>query len=453
MLQFRDATFSELLAPGGHACACGKHHVTGLRDLRVGSGVLAELPDVLEQAGKRVPFVVCDADTYRAAGERVMALLNKAGVAARLFVFPERAGKMEPDEAAVGALAMAFDPMCDVVLAVGSGVVNDCCKVLAHAARLPSMVVCTAPSMDGYASNSASMIQNGVKVTIYNACPVAIVADTDILCEAPMHMLHAGLGDMLAKYISVCEWRMAHLVTGEYYCENVAGLMRRAVGDCLAAGDGLVRREGAAVEAVLRGLVLSGVAMSYAEVSRPASGLEHYFSHLWEMMALSRGEASDLHGLQVGVGSALTFRLLDRVRALTPDPENAERFMREFSPTAWEAEMREIFGPAAQAVIDLEYAQFHKNDPSRHAARLERLIPHWPDILAIMAEELPDTAEILSLMRRLGMPMQPADLGISLEDTKKAFIGSREIRDKYLTSSVLWDLGELHAFAAGVGEE
>jgi glycerol-1-phosphate dehydrogenase [NAD(P)+] len=47
-------------------------------------------------------------------------------------------------------------------------------------------------------------------------------------------------------------------------------------------------------------------------------------------------------------------------------------------------------------------------------------------------------------MNKLHMPMTPADLGISREDTQAAFIGSREIRDKYLTSSLLWDLGLLH---------
>lgn len=313
------------------------------------------------------------------------------------------------------------------------------------------MVVATAPSMDGYASNSSSMVRNRVKETLYNACPVSIIADTDILREAPMRMLHAGLGDMLAKYISICEWRIAHLVTGEYYCENVAGLVRASLKKCVTAADGLLRRDPAAVEAVVLGLVLSGVAMSYAEVSRPASGLEHYYSHVWEMMALERDEISDLHGIQVGVGTALTFPLLWRMRDITPDRARAEAAMRDFDPLAWEAEVRDIFGHVAPTIIALE-GVVRKNDPARHAKRLDNIMKGWEEIRAIIQAELPPAEEIDALMTRLGMPRTPEDLHISALDTRRAFLGSREIRDKYLTSSLLWDLGLLHEYAPPADE-
>lgn len=451
MLDFSTADMDALLLPGGHACACGRHHATTLRYLQVKPGALRFLPEALAAAGGRRPFVVCDANTHRVAGARVCALLSGANIPYSLYVYPETPEKMEPDEAAAGSLAMAFDPACDCVLAVGSGVVNDCCKVLAHAAGLPSLVVATAPSMDGYASNSSSMIRQRIKVTLYNACPVGIIADTDILRQAPMPMLHAGLGDMLAKYVSLCEWRISNLVTGEHYCENVAGLVRASLDKCVAAAEGLVRREPAAVEAVANGLILSGVAMSYEASSRPASGLEHYFSHMWEMMALNRGEASALHGIQVGVGTALTLSLLSQVRAITPDRGVAEAAMRSFSQEAWEAEMRDIFGPTAGAIIAAEKNDYHKNDPPSHQERLSRILLGWGDIQAIYRETLPDTASILATMRQLGMAVTPGDLGISPEETRRAFIGSREIRDKYLTSSMLWDLGLLHRYAPTVG--
>ena len=113
-------------------------------------------------------------------------------------------------------------PRCDLFLAVGSGVINDVCKVVSFACGKPQMVVATAPSMDGYASSSSSMHVNEVKTTVYNHCPTAIVADTDIVSQAPMRMLWAGLGDMIAKYVSICEWRMANLIIDEYYCEEIA---------------------------------------------------------------------------------------------------------------------------------------------------------------------------------------------------------------------------------------
>ena len=434
-------SLEQLIAPGGHDCTCGRKHDTELKYLKIGSGAVKYLPEALDKLKVQKPFIVCDKNTYAAAWDRVQPVLAQAGIAYTLFIFPS--DHLEPDEHAVGALCMAFDKSCDIIMAIGSGVVNDCCKVLAYTAGLPSMVVGTAPSMDGYASNSSSMIQNRVKVTLYNACPSAIIADVDILKNAPQRMLWAGLGDMLAKYISICEWRISSLVTGEYYCENVAGLVRQSLKKCVGAAQGLNCREDDAVQSVVEGLVLSGIAMGFARISRPASGLEHYFSHIWEMMALDRGTPYELHGIQVGVGTCLTLKLYEDIRKLVPDRQKAEAFITGFDNSAWEAEMRSIFGGAAEAIIVAEHEKYHKNTPDAHKERLANTLAHWEEIQRIIHEELPAASDIEQLMQSLGMPVKPRDIGVSDADAHKALIGSRDVRDKYLTSSLLWDLGVL----------
>ena len=440
-MSFTSLSLEQLIAPGGHVCACGRHHDTELKYLKIGPGAVKNLPQALYELNVHKPFIVCDKNTYAAAWDCVQPVLAQAGVAYTLFMLPGE--QLEPDEHAVGALCMAFDRSCDIVMAIGSGVVNDCCKVLAHTAGLPSMVVATAPSMDGYASNSSSMIQNRVKVTLYNACPSAIIADVDILKNAPQRMLWAGLGDMLAKYVSICEWRISSIVTGEYYCENVAGLVRQSLKKCVDAAEGLNHREEAAVQSVVEGLVLSGIAMGFARVSRPASGLEHYFSHIWEMMALDRGTPYELHGIQVGVGTYLALKLYEDIRKLVPDKQKAEAFITAFSNHAWEAEMRAIFGGAAEAIILAEHEKYQKNSQDAHRARLKNTLAHWEEIRSIIHEELPPASEIERLMQSLGMPTRPRDIGISDADAYAALLGSRDVRDKYLTSSLLWDLGVL----------
>lgn len=439
----RDMTIEELIRDGGIPCACGKVHRCGLKFFRAGPGAVNALPEALRARGRKRPMLVMDENTLRAAGERVRAALDAAGIPHTDFVFPPTEGKMEPDEYAVGALTMAVDPACDVLVAVGSGVINDCCKVAAHACRLPSMAVCTAPSMDGYCSNSASMIRNHIKVSLYNACPEAIIADTDILATAPDVMLQAGLGDMLAKYVSVCEWRISHLVHGDPYCEEIAGMVRASLRKVVSNAEGLMRRESAALQAVLEGLVISGMAMAFAEISRPASGLEHYFSHLWEMQALQRGKPSDLHGIQVGVGTLLTLWIYEHMLNFDRvDAARAEQAMAEFSPERWEASMRRIFGPIAPSILAIE-DRVGKNRPETQRAHLAAIEDHWREIRGIIREELPPRAQIDAIMARCGMPRTPADLGLTRRDTLDALLGSREIRDKYLTSSLLWDLGLL----------
>ncbi len=426
MQSFDKMSLEELVCAAGYDCDCGKHHVCELQYLKIGRGVIVHLADMIAAMGKKKPFVICDKSTYPVAGQRVCSLLDEANIPYVCYVIPSQ--RPAPAEWEVGSVVMHYDPSCDMLLGVGTGVINDICKVVAHAAGIPSAIVGTAPSMDGYASNSSSMEVNHVKTSLYNHAPVGILLDSEILAQAPMRMLWAGLGDMVAKYISVCEWRIANIVTGEYYCEGIAQLMRTALKKIVANSDGITKRDPDAIQAIAEGLILAGIAMAYAEISRPASGLEHYFSHMWEMQALERGNSYDLHGIQVGVGTVLTMKLYRKIRDIVPDREKAEAHMRSFDVKKWESEVHRIFGKTADEIFVIE-EKGHKNDPVRHAQRLNQLIAHWDEILQIIDEELPDYDELYTCMASTGMPMRPSDLGISMEDTLDAFLGSRDVRD------------------------
>ena len=461
MPNFGKMTLSELIRPEGYVCACGKVHSCPLKYLNIGRGIVEETPKLVAAMGKRRPFVVSDGNTWAVAGRRVDEVLAAAGVAHTNYVIPCTTGesglpgmssqRISPAEWEVGSAIMNFDPECDMILAVGSGVVNDICKVMAKATGRPSAVVGTAPSMDGYASNNAAMEMNHVKVSLYTSVPEGILLDTDILAQAPMRMLWAGLGDMVAKYIAICEWRISNLITGEYYCEDVAELMRAALRKIMAVSQRIPERDPDAIAAVAEGLVLAGIGMAYAEISRPASGLEHYFSHMWEMMALERGEPYDLHGIQVGVGTVLTMRIYEKLAEITPDRARAEAHMRAFDPAAWKAQVRRIFGKTADQILAIE-EKVHKNDPAKHARRLENILNHWEEILKIMREELPDFRWLYDAMAATGMPMEPRDIDVPDGDVINAFVGARDIRDKYLSCSLIWDLGLTDEFAAFLQE-
>ena len=451
MPDFGNMSLSELVRPEGHACACGKRHVCALKYLNIGRGILDEVPKMVAAMGCKKPFVVCDDNTWAVAGRRVDALLSAGGIDHVVYIVPlekPESVRVAPAEWETGGIIMNFDPTCDMFLAVGSGVINDLCKVAAHATGRPTAVVGTAPSMDGWASNSSSMELNHVKVSLYNRGPEGILLDSEIMAQAPMRMLWAGFGDMVAKYIALCEWRISHLVTGEYYCEAIAGLMRAALRRLMAASDRITSRDPDAIASIAEGLVLAGVGMAYAGISRPASGLEHYFSHMWEMMALERGVPYDLHGIQVGVGTLLSMKIYRKLLSdgTRPDRQRAEAHMRAFDATAWEAQVRRIFGRTADQIVAIE-ARTRKNDPARHAKRLDNIIAHWDDILAIIHEELPDYDALRSAMAATGMPLTPSDIDVPVEDVVDAFLGARDIRDKYLSCSLLWDMGLTDEYA------
>ena len=222
--------------------------------------------------------------------------------------------------------------------------------------------------------------------------------------------------------------------------------MRAALQRVMENLDGVAARDPEAVGAVAEGLVLAGVAMSFAQVSRPASGLEHCFSHIWEMMALERGRAYDLHGIQVGVGTMLTLSVYDRIRALKPRMERVESAIAAFDEAAWESRLRRVFGGTAEALIAQAKAR-HGNDADERRRRAARIIERWDEIARVIDEELPDTEALRAKLRRIGLPMRPGEIGVSDQDALDAFVCSRDIRDRYLSSSMLWDIGELETCA------
>lgn len=425
---------------GSAACSCGKKHEAAVEEVVTGSGAVAKLPEFVEKYGAKRPFLLADVNTWTAAGERIGDVLDAAGIEYSKYVFPQTS--LEPDEAAVGAAVMHFDSRCDLVIGVGSGVINDIGKILSKITGKHYIIVATAPSMDGYASATSSMSMDGVKVSLNSRCADVIIGDTDILKNAPMHMLRSGIGDMLAKYVSIAEWRIAHLITGEYYCEAVAELIRGALKKCVDGAEGLLRREPAAVEAVFEGLVIGGIAMAYAGVSRPASGVEHYFSHVWDMRGLEFGTPVDLHGIQCAVGTLTAVRLYAKLAQMKPDRARAEAYVQTFSYGDWCAQLRVFLGSSAETMIALEEKE-GKYDKKAHGARFAVIEENWDTIMRILEEELPSPAQLQTLLETIGLPTDAQTLGVDREALQLTFRATKDIRDKYVLSRLAWDLGVL----------
>lgn len=435
---FASLPLEELLGLDDFQCGCGRTHSRKpLREVIIKSGAIGELPALLERLGIRRPFLVCDRNTDRAAGEKVRVALDGAGMAWKMHVFPF--DRVEPDEQAIGSVLLAYDGTADGIVAVGSGVINDVCKVVARAAGRPQVTVCTAPSMDGYASTCAAMLINGLKTSLYCRVPDALVADLDVLCAAPMRMIQAGLGDMITKYVSLSEWEMANLVNGEFFCREVRDLVWRSAEICFAAAPGLAKRDPKAIAALTEGLILSGIGVTYVNVSGPASGAEHYISHIWDMRNLEAGRPVELHGIQTGVNTLRILKIYEHLRGYTPDREKALAFVRAFDWEAWEADVRRIYGRGAEKAIANEKTA-GKHDAAKHARRLERILANWPRLQEMICA-MPDSRTVRDLWAQTGAPTTPAEIGRNDTELVEAFEYSPEIRDKYVGSRLIWDLG------------
>ncbi len=429
----------------GGKCECGKAHEVILEDIRIGSHILEEIPDLVRKHGSKV-FMISDRNTWNAAGKEVASILKQEGMLTGSWCFEQE--KVEPDETAVGAVLMHFNKDCDYIVVVGSGTLNDIGKLTSAVTGRPFMIVGTAPSMDGFASATSSVIRDGLKISLGTTAPVAFLADVSIMKDAPARLLQAGIGDMFAKYISICEWRISHVINGEYYCPKIASLVRNALDRCAKNAKALMKRDEEAVAAVTEGLVYAGLAMAMAGVSRPASGMEHYFSHVWDMRGEEFGTPADYHGIQCGIATGICIRIYDQIRRITPDYETARKYVDAFSWESWKEQLKDFLGRSADAMIALEEKE-QKYDPATHPARFNRIAENWGSILKIIEEEMPTLDEYEHLMEEIGLRETYEDLGHSTEETRLTFYATKDIRDKYIGSRLLWDLGMLET----VGEE
>jgi glycerol-1-phosphate dehydrogenase [NAD(P)+] len=262
-------------------------------------------------------------------------------------------------------------------------------------------------------------------------------------------MAKAGLGDMLAKYVSICEWRLSNLINGEYYCEEVAEFTRQSLRACVNGAKGLLDRDPESMKMLFEGLINCGKAMDYAGCSRPGGGVEHYFSHIWDMRGLDFGTPTSSHGMQVALGTLNTIKCYQELKNIIPNREKALAYAKSFDFADWSEQLRTFVGKGAEAMIALE-AKEKKYDLDKHAARLEVILEKWDDILRIIDEELPSVEEFEAILDSIEAPKTLEEIGLDSATLAMTCKSTKDIRDKYVLPRLLWDIGELDSLCEKV---
>lgn len=430
-------------------CSCGRNHFAAIEDIIIRKDAIHMLPDLLAKYHCQKLFLVADENTYKAAGEKVAQLLKEKGFDLVIYIF-QREKPLVPDEKAVGEFFVHLNRDRDIMIAVGAGTLNDLTKYVSFQSNIPYVIVATAPSMDGYSSFVAPLIADNLKTT-YQATPTkAIIADISILKNAPMSMIRAGLGDMLGKYTGLCDWQLTRIINGEYYCAQVANLVKKSVEKCISQVSGIKKRDEIAMTHLTEGLILSGIAMSFIGNSRPASGSEHHLSHFLEMMFLFSGKEAILHGIKVGIATIAVIRLFHLLQEKKSiDFSAAIEKAGHFHPEAWEQQMKKIYRAAAPSVIALEEVAM-KNSPVKHQKRIRIIEKRWPEIIKVIQQMTPQVDAIEKILLDIGAPINPAQVGIDADTFYNGLIYGKEVRNRYGILQLLWDLGLLEEFSSRV---
>lgn len=379
-------------------CSCGKKHEMTTDFCVVEAGCLKKLDEYLAQAGMSgFCTAIYDENTWQAAkGARPAADQE-------IILNPEH---LHANEHAVGEVLGKLSPKAQYLIATGAGTIHDITRYCAFERGIPFVSCPTAASVDGFCSSVAAMTWNGCKKTIPARAPKFVVADLDIIAKAPIYLARSGFGDMVGKYVALADWKIASLVTGEFYCEEISGMMEKATGAVLESAEGIARQETAAFEKLTYGLLLSGLAMQLMGNSRPASGAEHHISHLIETAPAYLGISSDaLHGEKVGVATILASAEYHRLAGLT------DIRWRDY-PKPEESFILQTFGEE----LGKGLVEENREDCARGITK-EMLAAHWKEICAIIAK-IPGPEQLRSLYRRIGAKAELADIGLSDDKTK-----------------------------------
>lgn len=428
-------------------CSCGRTHSTGLEGCTVGAGVLTSLVDYVEKYGFKKVYVACDEITYGIAGEKVMNILHDANINAKAHVFT--GGRFIPNEESLGKLMIDAPRDLDLVVAVGTGSINDMCRFFSYQMNVPYAIVATAAPMDGFSSSGAALMVDNIKQTIPAQTPLFIIGDTDILCGAPARMISAGLGDLLGKFTCLNDWRISKIVNDEYYCDTVVNLVKDCIENVLKNADKAASRDPKVIGDIMEGLVLTGVAMSFVGNSRPAAGCEHHLNHYWEAIEIQNGQIPVLHGIEVGLAEVVILKMTEFLRESRPDFDAAREKAKQYDQAAWEEKMKEVYGTASDAIIELEH-ESKKNDPEGRLKRIDKIEENWDEIVKLMNDYMPSAERMIEILKSLDAPYFPSQVGFSDEMLYNALVYGKENRARYTLLSMMGDLGVLEDLAKKV---
>jgi glycerol-1-phosphate dehydrogenase [NAD(P)+] len=271
------------------------------RKVAVGSGVLYELPDICADL-KLAPraLIVTGSNTLEIIGRDIRDLLEKGGFQPEVLI--TTASKLEEVDRAEH-LAREID--AGFILGAGGGRSIDIAKLASLRVSIPFLSVPTAASHDGICSSQASLTVNGETTSVPAQAPLAIVADTKIISMAPAKLLSAGCGDIISNYTALLDWQLAHRLRNEEYSEYAAALSGMTARMIVELAPTIRPGLEESAKTVIKALISSGVAMSIAGSSRPASGSEHKFAHA--INRIDPGRA--LHGELCGLGTIIMMYL------------------------------------------------------------------------------------------------------------------------------------------------
>lgn len=403
----------------GIDCQCGKKHLCDINHVFIEKGASKRLKEICTPFNKIL--IVADQNTFKAAGEGVESAIGEKIFAKTIF---DGSKILIPNEKSIKKVENDLKD-ADLIVGIGSGVIQDLCKYVSFYKKLPYLIVATAPSMDGYASTGAAMILGGMKVTVSAGLPIAIVADVDVLKNAPMEMIKSGYGDIIGKYSSLNDWKLSHIVTGEYFCEYIYNVTFSMIEKTKALAKGLVERDSDSVKVLMEALTIVGIMMSFATTSRPASGSEHHLSHFFEIVGIVRNEDYLPHGIDVAYSTIETAKIRERLVKQSFDKPSYRDEQNNL-----EQKIKRVYGQD----VGLGCIKLHEKLGTYFTDRHSVYVEKEKEIKEILSQ-MPSASEVEKILAVVGYDKKEFYALYGEKKIKEAINYAKDLKDRY---TVLW---------------
>ena len=402
------------------------------RCLEIGAGVNAGTARVFrEQFGERLAVIVSDPNTLAVAGKTVAASFHAVGHS-MLEPFIFRAPDLYAEHRFVVELETALRQHAAIPVAVGSGTINDLTKLASHRTGRPYMCVATAASMDGYTAFGASITHLGSKQTFLCPAPVAVVADLNVICAAPAEMNAWGYADLMSKVTAGADWVLADALGAEPIDAQAWAIVQGRLRKLVADAAGVRAQEPAAIGRLVEGLMLGGFAMQSARSSRPASGAEHQFSHLWDMQHHTHNGHAPSHGVKVGIGTLAVTALYERLLDQPLDQLDIDACCAAWPDAdAWANRARVLLGEGALADSAARELRAKHSDAVQLRTQLETLRLSWPELRQKLRRQLLPLTTLKGMLNAAGAPTEPEQIGISRARLRQSYWQALCIRRRF----------------------
>lgn len=422
---------------------------TDTKVFKMGQGACAEAPQIFKDCFPgRKAALVADINTWPVLGEKVYGLFKEAGIETGKYIIDKKEFHAEwkyvemvdkiiegdfaaaksieddPDHQEADAEA-AFKPADEgnyILVSVGSGVINDLCKLCSHHHAQQYLTLPTAASVDGYSSFGASISYHNSKQTFTCPAPKAIIADIDVIAAAPKEMTAAGYADLAAKVPAGAEWMIADIVGTEPVIPAAWHVLQDHLDGFLSNPEGVAAGEPQAIADLFEGLTLSGFAMQAAQSSRPASCCDHLFSHILDMTHFRYKGKLQSHGFQVAIGTLTMCAVFDEFFKLDLSKLDVDKCVAAW-PTLEQEQERALKLFENFPAPKLGYTEITKkyNDAETVRKQLETVKAAWPEFKKKLEGQVYTFGKMQTLMKKANAPYDPSVIGVTRQQLKDMF--------------------------------